>query len=117
MLFWPDRLTSHAAQMDREPELNIIRRAFAKQVMAAGGVRDPRLVRFRPERLAEPFSHRVGFRRGRQAQYQFQRQAEQPEEVDDAGRVEQVAGEAPAWNAPRSDFQFDRRYRLSIPTE
>jgi hypothetical protein len=26
-----DRLTSHAAQMDREPELKIIRRAFAKQ--------------------------------------------------------------------------------------
>src|SRR6202045_5379082 len=28
-----DRLTRHAAQMDREPELKIIRRAFAKQVM------------------------------------------------------------------------------------
>ena len=38
-----DRLTRHAAQMDREPELKIIRRAFAKQVMAAGGVRDPRV--------------------------------------------------------------------------
>jgi hypothetical protein len=38
-----DRLTSHAAQMDREPELKIIRRAFAKQVMAAGSVRDPRV--------------------------------------------------------------------------
>ena len=35
-----DRLTNYAAQMDREPELKIIRRAFAKQVMAAGGVRD-----------------------------------------------------------------------------
>ena len=33
-----DRLTHHAAQMDREPELKIIRRAFAKQVMAACGV-------------------------------------------------------------------------------
>ena len=29
--------------MDREPELKIIRRAFAKQVMAAGGVSDPRV--------------------------------------------------------------------------
>jgi protein-L-isoaspartate(D-aspartate) O-methyltransferase len=38
-----DRLTNRAAQMDREPELKIIRRAFAKQVMAAGGVRDPRV--------------------------------------------------------------------------
>src|SRR6267143_1559311 len=38
-----DRLTSHAAQMDREPELKIIRRAFAKLVMAAGGVSDPRV--------------------------------------------------------------------------
>jgi protein-L-isoaspartate(D-aspartate) O-methyltransferase len=38
-----DRLTRHAAQMDREPELKIIRRAFAKQVMAASGVRDPRV--------------------------------------------------------------------------
>ena len=38
-----DRLTRHAAQMDREPELKIIRRAFAKQVMAAGGVSDPRV--------------------------------------------------------------------------
>jgi hypothetical protein len=38
-----DRLTSHAAQMDREPELRIIRRAFAKQVMAACGVGDPRV--------------------------------------------------------------------------
>jgi len=38
-----DRLTNPAAQMDREPELKIIRRAFAKQVMAAGGVRDPRV--------------------------------------------------------------------------
>ena len=38
-----DRLTHHAAQMDREPELKIIRRAFAKQVMAAGGVSDPRV--------------------------------------------------------------------------
>jgi hypothetical protein len=38
-----DRLTRHAAQMDREPELKIIRRAFAKLVMAAGGVSDPRV--------------------------------------------------------------------------
>src|ERR1700722_3976743 len=38
-----DRLTRHAAQMDREPEPKIIRRAFAKQVMAAGGVSDPRV--------------------------------------------------------------------------
>ena len=29
--------------MDREPELKIIRRAFAKQIMAAGGVSDPRV--------------------------------------------------------------------------
>jgi len=29
--------------MDREPELKIIRRAFAKLVMAAGGVSDPRV--------------------------------------------------------------------------
>jgi protein-L-isoaspartate(D-aspartate) O-methyltransferase len=29
--------------MDREPELQFIRRAFAKQVMAAGGARDPRV--------------------------------------------------------------------------
>jgi protein-L-isoaspartate(D-aspartate) O-methyltransferase len=29
--------------MDREPELKIIRRAFAKQVMAACDVRDPRV--------------------------------------------------------------------------
>jgi len=32
--------------LDREPELKIIRRAFAKQVMAACGVRDPRVVRW-----------------------------------------------------------------------
>jgi hypothetical protein len=38
-----DWLTRHAAQMDREPELKIIRRAFAKQVMAASGVRDTRV--------------------------------------------------------------------------
>ena len=38
-----DRLTRHAAQMDREPELKIIRRAFAKQVMAACGIRNPRV--------------------------------------------------------------------------
>ena len=38
-----DRLTSHAAQMDREPELKIIRRAFAKQVKAACGIRNPRV--------------------------------------------------------------------------
>src|SRR6202030_3636007 len=38
-----DRLTRHAAQMDREPELNIIRRAFAKEVMAACGIRNPRV--------------------------------------------------------------------------
>jgi protein-L-isoaspartate(D-aspartate) O-methyltransferase len=38
-----DRLTSYAAQMDREPELKIIRRAFAKQVMAACGIRNPRV--------------------------------------------------------------------------
>jgi hypothetical protein len=37
-----DWLTSHAAQMDREPELKIIRRAFAKQVMAASGPSAPR---------------------------------------------------------------------------
>src|ERR1700724_4180550 len=29
--------------MDREPELKIIRRAFAKQVMAACGIRNPRV--------------------------------------------------------------------------
>ena len=29
--------------MDREPELKIIRRAFAKQVMAASGIRNPRV--------------------------------------------------------------------------
>jgi hypothetical protein len=33
----------HAAQMDRKPELKIIRRAFAKQVMAACGIRNPRV--------------------------------------------------------------------------
>ena len=38
-----DRLANHVAQMDREPELKIIRRAFAKQVMAASGIRDPRV--------------------------------------------------------------------------
>jgi hypothetical protein len=37
-----DRLTNHATQMDCEPELKIIRRAFAKQITAAGGVGDPR---------------------------------------------------------------------------
>src|ERR1700720_4478403 len=36
-----DRLTRHAAQMDREPELKIIRRAFAKQVMAAWWHQEP----------------------------------------------------------------------------
>jgi protein-L-isoaspartate O-methyltransferase len=29
--------------MDREPELKIIRRAFAKQVIAACGIRNPRV--------------------------------------------------------------------------
>jgi hypothetical protein len=38
-----DRLTRHAAQMDREPELKIIRRAFAKEVMAACGIKNPRV--------------------------------------------------------------------------
>jgi hypothetical protein len=38
-----DRRTRHAAQMDREPELKIIRRAFAKQVMATCGIRNPRV--------------------------------------------------------------------------
>jgi protein-L-isoaspartate(D-aspartate) O-methyltransferase len=30
-------------QMDREPELKIIRRAFAKQIMTASGIRDPQV--------------------------------------------------------------------------
>ena len=34
---------SDAAQMDRERELKIIRRAYAKQVAAAAGVEDPRI--------------------------------------------------------------------------
>src|SRR6202030_1217491 len=38
-----DRLTRHAAQMDREPEQKITRRAFAKQVIAACGIRNPRV--------------------------------------------------------------------------
>src|SRR5947208_9935988 len=33
----------YAAQMNRERELKIIRRAYAKQVTAAAGVRDPRV--------------------------------------------------------------------------
>ena len=44
MLFWAStRLTRHAAQMDRELEPKIIRRAFAKQVLAACGIRNPRV--------------------------------------------------------------------------
>jgi hypothetical protein len=43
VLSWPDRLTSHAAKMDRERELKIIRRAYGKQVTAAAGVGDPQV--------------------------------------------------------------------------
>src|ERR1700731_1949084 len=41
MLFWSS--TGSPTMQPSEPELKIIRRAFAKQVMAAGGVSDPRV--------------------------------------------------------------------------
>jgi protein-L-isoaspartate(D-aspartate) O-methyltransferase len=44
MLFWASTGSpANPAEMDREPELKIIRRAFAKQVMAACGIRNPRV--------------------------------------------------------------------------